>query len=285
MLLFCIAISLAGCGDRADNAKQQAPVSATDGVTQTIPEKNPGKKPQGNGELRIAAASDLKFALDDIVAAFNRLHANAQVTVTIGSSGSFFAQLSNKAPFDLFLAADVDYARRLVEQGHGAPSGAFPYARGHIVLWSRKDSPHDVERAGVSMLSEKEVKSIAVANPKTAPYGRAAIEALKSLGVYEAIQSKLVYGDSVAHAAQMVESGAADLGLIALSLALSPTLRERGKYWQVPADAYQPIIQGGVILAWAEDAALAEEFRDFLLSGQGTSILKEFGFDTPSTGE
>ncbi len=281
-LLFCVALILAGCGGGADTPQRQLPAS---GAATPTAGRVQNEIPQGNGQLRIAAASDLKFALEEVVAAFNRSHANAQLTVTVGSSGSFFAQLSNKAPFDLFLAADIDYARRLVEQGHGAPGSAFPYARGHIVLWSLKDSPRDVERAGFSLLGETEVKSIAVANPKTAPYGRAAIEALKSLGVYEAVKSKLVYGDSVAHAAQMVESGAADLGLIALSLALSPTLRERGKFWQVPADAYQPIIQGGVILSWAEDPALAVEFREFLLSGQGTAILKEFGFDTASSGE
>ena len=280
-VILCIALTAAGCGTKPDVAKPQGPPGAGGDVA--MPAVAPAKtdKPQGNGQLRIAAASDLKFALEDIVKAFHRLHANAQVTVTHGSSGSFFAQLSNKAPFDLFLSADVEYARRLVEQGHGSPGSAFPYARGHIVLWTLKDSPHDVAHAGFGPLGDKEVKSIAVANPKTAPYGRAAIEALKSLGVYEAVEGKLVYGDSVAHAAQLVESGAADVGIIALSLAVSPTLRERGKFWQIPAQAYQPIIQGGAIMSWAEDAAIATEFRDFLLSGQGMSILKVYGFDTP----
>ncbi|MBI3862516.1 MAG: molybdate ABC transporter substrate-binding protein [Planctomycetia bacterium] len=238
-------------------------------------------KPQGNSKLRIAAASDLKFVLEDFVAAFNRMHSGATVTVTFGSSGNFFAQLSNKAPFDLFLSADVEYSRRLAEEGHGPPGSAFPYARGYIVLWTPKDSNRGVERQGFELLGKPEIKSIAVANPKTAPYGRAAIEALKNLGVYDAVEAKLVYGESVAQAAQMVESGAADVGIIALSLALSPALRDRGEFWQIPAGAYQPIIQGGVILSWAEDAALAGEFRDLLLSGQGVAILKEFGFDAP----
>jgi molybdate transport system substrate-binding protein len=270
-------VLISGCGER-ENAKPQAPASAAPGSAASAPGVQQTK---GNGRLRIAAASDLKFALEDIVAAFSRLHANAQVTVTTGSSGSFFAQLSNKAPFDLFLSADIEYAKRLVEQGHGAPGSEFPYARGHIVLWTMKDSPRDVQKDGFAALGQDGVKSIAVANPKTAPYGRAAIEALQNLGVYEAVKPKLVFGDSVAHAAQMVESGAADVGIIALSLAVSPALRDKGRFWQIPVDSYQPIIQAGAILSWAEDSALAEGFRDFLLSGQGTSILKEFGFDAP----
>jgi molybdate transport system substrate-binding protein len=264
------ALIIAGCVGDADIPKSAARTAAS------VQEE----KSQGNGQLRIAAASDLKFALDDIVAAFNREHANAHVTVTTGSSGNFFAQLSNKAPFDLFLSADIEYARRLVDEGHGAPGSAFPYARGHIVLWTLKDSPRDIEHEGFALLNKANVKSIAVANPKTAPYGRAAVESLRKLGVYEAVEAKLVQGDSVSHAAQMVESGAADVGIIAMSLAVSPALREKGKYWQIPADAYQPILQGGAILSWAEDAALAGEFRDFLLSAQGASILKGFGFDT-----
>jgi molybdate transport system substrate-binding protein len=104
---------------------------------------------------------------------------------------------------------------------------------------------------------------------------------LKNLGLYDAVESKLVYGESVAQAAQMVESGAADIGVIGLSLAISPVLREKGTYWEIPAEMYNPLIQGGVILSWAEDAALADEFREFLLTGAGADALKEFGFDLP----
>ena len=277
----CVAICFAGCGGDPPDAKSQTPAKVT-GESATQPSAGAqNAKPKGNGQLRIAAASDLKFALEDVVAAFNRIHPHAKVTVTPGSSGTFFAQLSNKAPFDLFLSADLEYAQRLVEQGHGSSGSAFPYARGYIVLWTLKDSPRKVDRGGFELLRGKEVKAIAIANPQTAPYGRAAVAALKSLGVYEAVEPKLVYGENVAQTAQMVESGAADVGIIALSLALSPALRDKGKLWQVPENAYPPIIQGGVILSWAEDAALAGDFRDFLLSGQGTSILREFGFDAP----
>jgi molybdate transport system substrate-binding protein len=242
--------------------------------------KQPAAPPKGNGQLRIAAASDLKFALAEVRAAFERLHPGSTVTVTDGSSGSFFAQLAHEAPFDLFLSADIDYARRLVEQGQGAPNSDFAYARGHIVVWVPKDS-RVVDQPGLEFLREGGVQKIAIANPTTAPYGRAAVAALKNLGVYDAVEPKLVYGDNVAQAAQMVESGAADVGIIALSLAVSPAMRDQGRYWQVPDGAHPPLVQGGVILRWAQDARLAGEFRDFLRSGAGKSIFRQFGFDEP----
>jgi molybdate transport system substrate-binding protein len=199
--------------------------------------------------------------------------------VTYGSSGSFFAQLSSEAPFDLFLSADIEFARRLVDQRQGAPGGDFGYARGHIVVWMLKDSPHFVEPRGIEMLREPGVQKIAIANPKTAPYGRAAVAALQSLGIYEAVEPKLVFGDNVAQAAQMVESGAADAGIIALSLAVSPALRDQGRYWHVPENLHPPLVQGGVVLRWAQDAALACDFRDFFFFFHGKSILRDFWFD------
>jgi molybdate transport system substrate-binding protein len=203
------------------------------------------------------------------------------VAVTYGSSGNFLAQLANEAPFDIFLSADIDYADRLVNQGQVAANGEFAYARGHIVVWALKDSPHLEEQASFEFLRAKGVQKIAIANPKTAPYGRAAVAALKNLRIYDAVEPKLVYGDNVAQAAQMVESGAADAGIIALSLSLSPFLRDKGRSWQVPEAAHPPLIQGGVVLRWAQDAELAGEFRDFLLQGDGAAILSKFGFDKP----
>jgi molybdate transport system substrate-binding protein len=238
-----------------------------------------GEKLKPARQLRIAAASDLKFALAEIVAAFERLHPEATVTVTYGSSGNFFAQLSNAAPFDLFLSADIAYPRQLVEQGRGFDNGDFAYATGHIVLWVPKDSAFDVETKGIEILRDTALEKIAVANPRTAPYGRAAVAALQGLGVYTDVKERLVYGENVAQTAQMVESGGADAGIIALSLAVSPVLRDKGRYWQIPENSHEKIEQGGIILAWALDAGLAGEFRDFLLSGAGTAILRQFGFE------
>ena len=281
---FCAAFFLVGCSNEqkppiaeptAANAEAQ-PRQTIEPIQPAAPSQ---KAPQGTGQLRIAAASDLQFALGEVCSAFERTHPGAAITMQFGSSGSFFAQLTDEAPFDLFLSADIDFARRLVEQGQAAPGSDFTYAQGHIVVWELQDSPQPVEQRGIETLREAGVQKIAIANPKTAPYGRAAVAALKSLGVYDAVEPKLVYGENVAQTAQMVESGAADLGIIALSLAVSPALRDKGRYWPVPGSAHPPIVQGGNILRWAQDAALAGEFRDFLLSGAGQSILSQFGFD------
>lgn len=274
----CLAI-VAGC------TEQPAPETRPARETTAPPDQKAAPlttgAAAGRGQLRIAAASDLKFALEEVQTAFYQTHPGAAISVTYGSSGSFFAQLSNDAPFDLFLSADIDYARRLADLGRGVPGGAFPYARGHIVLWGRADAVFDLGRNGLAVLRDGGVQKIAIANPKTAPYGRAALAALQNLGLYEAVEPKLVNGENVAQAAQMVESGAADLGIIALSLAVSPALRDEGRYWQIPDNSYPPIIQGGIVLSWAKDAALAGEFREFLLGGAGASILERFGFGPP----
>jgi len=267
------ALIIAGCREKpsvpAPKAKDEKP-APTNAAARA-----------GKGQLRIAAASDLKFALEEMKTAFEQLHPESAVTLNFGSSGSFYAQLANEAPFDLFLSADFEYARRLAEGGQGVSGGAFPYARGHIVVWTRSDPAFDLDRKDLNILREASVQKIAIANPKTAPYGRAAVAALQKLGIYEAVEPKLVYAENVAQAAQMVQTGSADIGIIALSLAVSPALRDTGQSWRVPDDAYPPIIQGGIVLSWASDAALAGAFREFLLGGAGASILTQFGFGPP----
>jgi molybdate transport system substrate-binding protein len=230
-------------------------------------------------ELRIAAAADLRFALDDLVSAFQAGHPDAEITVTPGSSGNLFAQLSNDAPFDLFLSADIDYPKKLVEQGQGVKGTDFEYATGHLVLWTTNESPFDVAGRGIDVVRDDAVQKIAIANPRTAPYGRAAVAALKNLGVYDAVESRLVFGENVAQTAQMVESQGTDVGIIALSLALSPALRSKGKYWPIPGGAHPPIVQGGVVLKWARNAALARAFCEFLVTTEGEAILRRFGFE------
>jgi len=228
--------------------------------------------------VSIAAASDLKFALDDIVLAFERQHPDISVGVTYGASGMFFAQLLSRAPFDLFLSADVEYPRKLVEQGQAEKTTEFLYAIGHLVVWVPQSSPLDVDALGIRTVIDPAVRRVAIANPRHAPYGRAAEAALKSLKVYDAVQDRLVFGESVAQAAQFVSSAAADAGIIALSLALSPPLRDTGRFWRVPADAHPPLEQGGVILSWARDRAAAEEVRRFMTGAAGRAILERYGF-------
>src|SRR5260370_6558800 len=167
--------------------------------------------------LHVAAAADLKFALTDIVTAFERQNPDVKVEVTYGSSGNFYSQLSSRAPFDLFLSADLDYPRRLVEQGLAAPNSEFSYAVGRLVLWVRKASPIALEKLGIEALLDRSVRKIAIANPRHAPYGRAAEVAMKKLGVYENVKDKLVYGENIIQTAQCVQSGAADIRLISHS--------------------------------------------------------------------
>jgi molybdate transport system substrate-binding protein len=231
--------------------------------------------------LTIAAASDLKFALDELVGRFREQNPEADLQVTYGSSGNFFAQIANGAPFDLYLSADVAYPRKLAEQGLVHESGVFEYAVGRLVLWVPGGSRLPVETLGMRTLLEPSVKRIAIANPQHAPYGRAAEAAMKSQGVHEAVKDKLVLGENIAQTAQFVQSGSADVGLIALALALAPAMRSQGRHWEVPRDAYPRMDQGGAILKRTRDEELALRFRRFLLGQEGRALLKDHGFFLP----
>jgi molybdate transport system substrate-binding protein len=231
--------------------------------------------------VRVAAAGDTKFAFDEIVEAFHRQRPEIEVRVSYGSSGNFYAQLSNRAPYDIFFSADLEYARRLIREGRAPADSEFQYGVGRLVIWVPRRSPIAVEKRGIEALLDPSVRKIAIANPAHAPYGRAAETAMKNLGVYERVKDRLVYGDSVMQALQFTESGAADIGLVSYSLVLAPPLRDRGRFWQVPMDAFPRQYQGGVILSWAEDRKAAAALRDFVLSGEGKTILHRYGFETP----
>jgi molybdate transport system substrate-binding protein len=230
--------------------------------------------------LRIAAAADLRYALDDLVKTFRQGHAEVRIEPAYGSSGMFYAQLVNHAPFDLYLSADVQYPRKLSEQGSILPGSQFNYADGHIVLWAGNASGVDVARLGMDALRLPAVRHIAIANPAHAPYGRAAEAALRSLGIYEAVKDKLVMGENISQALQMAQSGAAEVGIVALSLAIAPGASGQGRYWEVPRDAYPRIQQGGAILKWTKNPEAAQAFRAFLLAPEGRAILKRYGFSS-----
>jgi molybdate transport system substrate-binding protein len=230
--------------------------------------------------VRVAAAADLKFALEDLLGEFRRAHPGVGVEVSYGSSGNFFAQLSNRAPFDLFLSADADYPRRLAEEGLAAKEDVFTYAVGHLVVWVPRAGP-DVEKEGVRVLLDPAVRKVAIANPRHAPYGRAAEAALRSLGLYDRVKERLVLGENIAQAAQFVQTGSADAGVLALSLALAPGLREHGRYRELPPEAYPRLDQAGVILSWARDRGAAEEVRAFLTGAGGQAVLRRYGFSPP----
>ncbi len=226
----------------------------------------------------MAAAADLQFALDDILQAFRPANPGVTVEAVYGSSGNFYTQIRNQAPFDVFLSADLDYARRLASDGLAAPDSLFTYATGRIVLWTPDSAPVDVTRLQIRALEAGSVRHVALANPQHAPYGRAAEAALHSLGIYEKVASKIVVGENIAQTLQLVQSGGADAGIVALSLALAPAVRGHGRYWEIPTDAYPKIEQGGVILNRAAKSKAAWEFRSFLMSESARDKLKNYGF-------
>jgi len=226
--------------------------------------------------LTVAAASDLQAAMPEVVKGFER-EAKATVTVSFGSSGNFFAQIQNGAPYDVFLSADIDYPRRLVASGHADTSSLYQYATGRIVLWTRKDSGVDIS-GGLRSLTGAQVTRIAIANPKYAPYGRAAEAALRYEKIYDAVHGKLVLGENISQTAQLVDSGNATVGIIALSVAAGPTLRAHGTFVEIPAATHPPIDQAAVIISASARKPLAREFLAYLKRPQVSEHLHKFGF-------
>jgi molybdate transport system substrate-binding protein len=231
--------------------------------------------------LTVAAASDLQFALPGIAAQFEK-DTHQHVRLTFGSSGNFFTQIDNGAPFDVFLSADLDYPRRLEASGQVERGSLYEYATGRLVLWTRNDSGIDVRR-GLTVLTDARVRHIALANPEHAPYGRAAAAALRHEKLYEQVQGKFVLGENISQAAQFAESGNAQVGLLALALALSPTLKSSGTYIDIPETWYPPIEQAAVVLASSRQKVLARQFVDDLKKPASVKILLSFGFAIPHT--
>jgi molybdate transport system substrate-binding protein len=231
---------------------------------------------QARRALTIAAASDLQAALPEVIAKFER-ESNATVTASFGSSGNFFAQIQNGAPYDVYLSADIDYPRRLIASGHADPSSLYQYARGRLVLWTRKDSGIDIS-GGLRSLTDARITRIAIANPKYAPYGRAAEAALRYEKIYDAVRSKLVLGENISQTAQLVDSGNASVGIIALSLAVGPALRARGSFSEISAMAHPPIDQAAVIVSASARKPLAREFLTYLKRPDISEHLHRFGF-------
>jgi molybdate transport system substrate-binding protein len=232
------------------------------------------------GRVRVAAAADLNAALPAIVARFGAAH-DVDVTIAYGSSGTFFAQLLNQAPFDLFLSADLAYPNQLAARGLTLPQSEFTYAVGRLVLWAPASSPLDVEHQGLRALAAPSLAHVAIANPEHAPYGRAAVAALQAAGVYDAVRPKMVFGENVALAMQFAQSGAADAAIVARSLAVAPNAKGTGAVFDIPPATYPRMDQGGVILRWAADADAARALRGFLLSADGRAILGRSGFALP----
>jgi len=229
--------------------------------------------------LLVAAASDLAYCLDDLASAFRREAPGAEIKFSTGASGNFYAQIRNGAPFDVFLSADMDYPRELARLGAADETTLAPYAIGRIALWSG-DGSIDVAQ-GLAVLGDARVKRVAIANPATAPYGRAAKAALVQAGLWELVQPKLVLGENIAQTAQFVQSGNAQLGIVSLASLRSPKLAGVGRYYLVPEAGLAPIEQGAIVTQRGKANPLAARFVRFLGSPAARAILEKNGFGLP----
>jgi molybdate transport system substrate-binding protein len=231
-------------------------------------------------DIRVAAAADLNYAMKDLAARFEQKSGN-KVDLSFGASGNFYSQIQNGAPFDLFFSADLDYTKKLAEAGKIENASVRSYAIGHLVLWVPNSSKLDPAKLKMDLLLDPSIPKIAVANPRHAPYGRAAMAALEHFGMKDKVADKLVLGENVSQAAQFVQSGNAQAGLIALSLAMSPAMTNAGKYWELPQDAYPEIQQGVGILSSSKHKQAAQAFVDYISSPEGTAVLEQYGFRVP----
>lgn len=241
-----------------------------------------GPRPAANpvATVRVAAAANLKFALDEVVERLARRQPSIRIETTYGSSGSMHAQLRQRAPYDVYLSADVEYPRDLVSRGIGSDGDLFTYAIGRIVLWVPNRSTLSIERDGLGALVG--AARVALANPRHAPYGKVAEAALRNAGVWTSVSRKLALGENVAQAAQFVQSGAADAGIIAKSLAFAPVMRAAGRFWEIPENTHPRLAQGGLVLPWAVSREGTVGLQDYLLSDEGRQLLASHGFGLPA---
>ena len=231
--------------------------------------------------LRIAAASDLQFAFADLAAQYEK-QSGAKLHITYGSSGNFFAQIQNGAPFDLFFSADISYPQKLIEAGLAEADSRYTYAFGRIVLWVPSDSPVNPAQMQWKTLVDARIQKIAIANSEHAPYGRAAVAALQKAGLYEQVKAKLVYGENISQAAQFVHSGSAQAGILAMSLTFTPAMNS-GKSWEIPRDSYPPLEQAVVLLKSSPNKPASRAFLAFLRTDPARATLARYGFTLPAS--
>jgi molybdate transport system substrate-binding protein len=227
-------------------------------------------------QVAVAAASDLQAVLPEVAARFQQSTGQA-VRISYGSSGQFAAQIQNGAPFDVFLSADEAYVERLVDSGHAVRGSIVQYAFGRLALWTRTDRGVDIS-GGLRALGNARVRRIAIANPEHAPYGRAAVAALRNAGLYDQVRARLVLGENISQAAQFAQTGNADAGLIALSLTRTAAMQRVGRAVELPSDTYPPIRQTGVLLMRATANRTARAFLDYMTSPETAALLRSSGF-------
>lgn len=230
--------------------------------------------------LLVAAASDLGYCIDELVGAYRKTAPDAELKVSLGASGNFFAQIRNGAPFGVFLSADMDYPRELARLGAADGATLAPYAIGRIALWSL-DPRIDPARGLAALVADKNVVRLAIANPTTAPYGRAARAALEREGVWAAVQAKLVVGENIAQTAQFVQTGNAQLGIVSFATLHATRLKGVGRHALLPHEGLAPIEQGAIVTRAGANHPHAAGFVRFLASRQARAILARNGFDLP----
>jgi molybdate transport system substrate-binding protein len=228
-------------------------------------------------ELKVAAAADLDVAMKKVAAAFQQ-QTGIQLKITYGSSGHFFAEIRNGAPFDVFLSADRSYPETLESFGKTDKSPSI-YALGKLVLWVSYKVPVNPSAGSLEILTNGAISKVAIANPEHAPYGRAAVAAMDHYKVYDRVKPKLVLGENVSQAAQFAESGNAEAALIPWSLALSDSMKKTGRFVLLPQESYPPLYQAAVVLHSSQYKAQAHRFLDFLRSRAAQKMLLESGFE------
>ena len=230
--------------------------------------------------LTVAAAADLTFAFRDVAAQFQQ-QSTDQLRISYGSSGNFFSQIKNGAPYDVFFSADVQYPQKLAAAGLIEPGTIYEYAAGKIVIWVPAASKLDLSR-GLNVLLDPGIHKIAIANPEHAPYGRAAVAAMQHEGIYDKVKGKLVMGEDISQTAQFVQSGNADAGILALSLALAPVMKDRGRFVIIPPSDYPPIIQAACVIRATKHPELAKRFLEFMKRPATVAKMEEYGFVLPT---
>ncbi len=229
--------------------------------------------------LAIAAASDLVFCLEALNRAFATSEPSVSLRVSTGSSGNFFAQIKNGAPFDVFLSADLIYPIKLIAAGAAEEKSLTRYGIGRIVLWTRRTDLAIDDLA--SVVRDPSVKRFAIANPDHAPYGRAAKEALDKFGAWAEVRPKLVLGENIAQTAQFVQTGNADVGIVALSLVIAPGLNQSGRWTEIPSSAHAPLEQGVVLTRRGASNPAARRYLAFLATPAARTIFDRYGFSLP----
>lgn len=229
--------------------------------------------------LMVAAASDLATTIEELAAAFARQVPGARVKTSLGASGNLFAQVKNGAPFDIFMSADMAYPARLAKEGAADGATLQAYAVGRVVLWT-VDRRFDLS-GGLRVLIDARLVRVAIANPDVAPYGHAARAALQAHGYWDAVKDKLVIGENIAQAAQFVQTGNAQLGVVSYSTVLGPRMKGVGSYYLIPDDRVAPIEQGAIVTRKGQGNPLSGRFMQFLQSPAAREILLRHGFSIP----